>query len=71
MAAALTAAAFWLIPLVWQQIEPLDMGADYRVPYRLGNDYWNFERTCRQVCRGDRDDLDRRLSALGALRRQR
>jgi hypothetical protein len=52
-AVALTAAAFWLIPLVWQRMEPLDVGADYRVPYRLGNDYWNFERACRQVCRGD------------------
>ena len=57
LAAALTAAAFWLIPLVWQKIEPLDLGADYRVPHRLGNDYWNFERTCRQVCRGDQTIL--------------
>ena len=57
VAAALTAAAFWLIPLVWQQIEPLDMGTDYRIPYPLGNDYWQFERTCRQVCRSDQTIL--------------
>ena len=46
MAAALTAAAYWLIPLGWCCWEPLDRGADYRVPYRLGNDYWNFEQVC-------------------------
>ncbi len=41
----------WFIPFVWQTIEPLRMGRDYRIPYRLGNDYWNFARTCREVCR--------------------
>jgi hypothetical protein len=29
------------------------MSSDYRLPYRLGSDYWQFARTCRQVCRGD------------------
>jgi len=53
VAAVVTLAAFWIIPLVWQSLEPLEMGVDYRIPYRLGNDYWQFERTCRQACRGD------------------
>ena len=37
---------------LWQAIEPLETGSDYRVPYRLGNDYWNYERTCREVAAG-------------------
>ncbi len=53
VAALLAAAAFWSVPRAWQWIEPLEMGADYRIPYRLGNDYWQYQRTCRQVCRGD------------------
>ncbi len=50
--AALTLLAFRLIPLVWQKIEPLGLKADYRIPFRLGNDYWNYRRTSREVCRG-------------------
>jgi hypothetical protein len=52
-AAALTLLAFWRIPLVWQEIEPLGLKADYRIPFPLGNDYWNYRRTSREVCRGD------------------
>jgi hypothetical protein len=51
--ATLTLLAFWLIQFVWQKIEPLDLSADYRIPYRLGNDYWNYWRTSSEVCRGD------------------
>lgn len=53
LVAALTLLAFWLIPRVWQSLEPLRLDADYRIPFRLGNDYWNYRRTCREVCRGD------------------
>lgn len=53
VATLLIAGAFWGIPATWSKIEPLDIGPDHRVPYALGNDYWNFERTCREVCRGD------------------
>lgn len=49
IAGTLTVAAFWLIPLAWQRIEPLAAKSDYRVPYRLGNDYWNYERTCHAI----------------------
>ena len=58
IAAVLTVCAFWLIPWGWQTIEPLSLDADYRVPFRLGNDYWNYERTSRDVCsRGDAETL--------------
>jgi hypothetical protein len=53
LAGALTLLAFWLIPVAWQRIEPLGLKADYRIPFRLGNDYWNYRRTSREVCRGD------------------
>lgn len=53
LATALTLLAFWLIPFVWQKIEPLGLNADYRIPFRLGNDYWNYRRTSREVCRSD------------------
>ncbi len=32
----------------------MNAGPDYRVPYSLGNDYWNYARTCREVATGDR-----------------
>ena len=53
IAVALIAFGLWLIPAAWQAREPLDICPDHRVPYRLGNDYWNFERTCRDVCQGN------------------
>jgi hypothetical protein len=53
LAAAVTLLTYWLIPLVWQRIEPLGLEADYRIPFRLGNDYWNYRRTSGEVCRGD------------------
>ncbi len=51
IATIVIAVTFWLIPLGWQAIEPRQLGPDYRIPYRLGNDYWNFARTCRATCR--------------------
>lgn len=42
------------VPRAWKQIEPLDAGADYRVPYSLGNDYWNYDRTCEQLAAPDK-----------------
>ncbi|MCH5373037.1 MAG: hypothetical protein JJ992_03605 [Planctomycetes bacterium] len=49
VAVVLVVAAFWLIPMLWQRLEPLNIGPDYRLPYRLGNDYWEYERMCREV----------------------
>ena len=48
-AALLVGALFYLIPIVWAKIEPVGTGPDYRVPYALGNDYWNYARTCREL----------------------
>ena len=31
-------------PVLWKQVEPLPVEADYRVPYDLSNDYWLYER---------------------------
>ena len=39
----------WLMPVLWQRIEPFQPGADYRIPYRLGNDYWMFDRYLRAI----------------------
>jgi hypothetical protein len=46
-------ALFYLIPVLWERIEPLELLPDYRVPYRLGNDYWNYRRYCRRACSGN------------------
>ena len=47
------AALFCLIPVLWERIEPLQLEADHRTPYRLGNDYWIYNRLCRRVCSRD------------------
>ena len=52
-------ALFHFTPVVWKRIEPLHAGADYRVPYRLGNDYWTYQRHCGEVCE------DRKTLVLG------
>jgi hypothetical protein len=49
-AAAILAATYWLVPVVWQRIEPFEPGPDYRVPFRLGEDYGSFARYCRRAC---------------------
>ena len=48
--AVLTIALLVLIPEFWPRVEPLHPGKDYRVPYRLGYDYWQYERYCRWAC---------------------
>ncbi len=53
LAAAVLAVLFYLIPVVWERIEPLGTEPDYRVPHRLGNDYWLFGRHCRRACSAD------------------
>jgi hypothetical protein len=58
VAALVAAAAFWLVPMVWQQIEPFAPGLDYRIPYldpehSFSEDYWMYRRWCREACRRD------------------
>ena len=54
LAAALVAAVLVALPLLWERIEPLDAGPDYRLPYRLSNDYWTYARLCREAAGPDR-----------------
>jgi hypothetical protein len=49
----IVAALFHLIPKAWERLEPLPMGPRYRIPYRLGDDYWQYARACRAAARGD------------------
>ncbi len=53
IASAAIALAFVLLPAAWRILEPFAPGPDYRMPYRLGEDYWHYERYCRQAARGD------------------
>lgn len=41
------AAVFHFTPVLWERIEKLDPGPDYRIPYRLGSDYWFASRYTR------------------------
>lgn len=49
LAAGLLAVAFTLTPRLWKRVEPLGAGPDWRVPYRLGHDYWLYARWCRRA----------------------
>ena len=37
-------------PTAWERFEKLDPGADYRMPYALGSDYWLYSSHCRDAC---------------------
>jgi hypothetical protein len=41
------------VPAVWSRMEPLPETTNTRVPFRLGDDYWIFERYARQPSEGD------------------
>lgn len=57
VALLILAVLCYVIPRVWERIEPLQVGAGYRIPYRLGNDYWQYSRSCREVAHGDQTIL--------------
>jgi len=54
VALLLTGLAIHLIPAAWRRAEPLEAGADYRVPYRLSNDYWLAARYFGEACARDK-----------------
>jgi hypothetical protein len=54
IALAVTCVLFFSIPLAWEQIEPFECGPDYRVPYRLSDDYWMIERFFRETTRQEK-----------------
>ncbi len=49
VALALVAVATCAVPAAWQRVEPLPAGPDARVPFRLGYDYWTFQRLGRRA----------------------
>ena len=49
IALGLTCALMYVIPTLWQRIEPFQPGPDDRLPYRLSNDYWTAARRFRQA----------------------
>ncbi len=51
VAAVIASALLYFVPVLWERIEPLRAGADYRIPYPLGNDYWTYGRYCGEACR--------------------
>lgn len=48
-ALVICAAIGWAIPLAWSKFERFDPGPDYRLPYRLSNDDWMFQRWCTEI----------------------
>jgi hypothetical protein len=50
IAAIVCSALLCLGPALWGRFEKFDPGADYRLPYTLGNDYWLYGRYCRWAC---------------------
>ncbi len=42
-------AALGLLPILWERTEEFLPGEDYRIPYRLSNDYWLFDRYSRRA----------------------
>jgi hypothetical protein len=40
----------WFGPKLWERLEKLEPGPDYRMPYELGSDYWLYRRWCRRAC---------------------
>lgn len=42
------AALYVLTPVVWRRAEPLELTADYRLPFELNSDYWLWSRVAAQ-----------------------
>lgn len=49
-AAIFCAAAIISIPAVWNKIEKFTPDDDYRLPYQLNSDYWQYERYSKLAC---------------------
>ncbi|MHC4443712.1 MAG: hypothetical protein ACYTF1_01195 [Planctomycetota bacterium] len=39
-----------LVPGRWEHVEIFHPSGDCRIPYKLSNDYWMYNRYCRSVC---------------------
>jgi hypothetical protein len=49
VAAAAIIACFVCVPRMWERLEPLNTGPDFRMPYKLSSDYWLYGRLCRSA----------------------
>jgi len=54
LAAVLVVPVLALLPGLWERVEPFHPGPDYRVPYKLSEDYWLYARYARLAASGDR-----------------
>ena len=50
VAAIVCSAILFFGHVLWGRLEKFAPGADYRLPYKLGNDYWLYGRYCRWSC---------------------
>src|SRR2546421_8182672 len=48
--ALFTFAMFTLTPVIWKRAEKFDFEPDYRQPYSLSNDYWQYARCAQATC---------------------
>ncbi len=48
--AVVISALFYFVPKLWKHIEKFEPGSDYRLPYKLSDDYWLYSRYCRWAC---------------------
>ena len=48
--AVICLASFYFGPALWGRLGELKSEPDYRLPYKLGGDYWLYSRLCRQAC---------------------
>jgi len=46
--AAIIGALYFMLPHFWNRVEPFNAGTDYRIPYKLSEDYWIFERYAQE-----------------------
>ncbi len=53
LAGAIVLLVLALLPVLWERIEPLDVPADWRMPYDLSTDYWLFARRAREAAAAD------------------
>lgn len=54
VAAGIVVALCALMPGAWKAVEGFSPGPDYRIPYSLGNDYWLYNRFCKDVSAEDK-----------------
>lgn len=54
VAGAILLAVMLLAPPLWEKAEPFAPGPDYRLPYALSSDYWQYRRYAREAAAADK-----------------